>query len=472
MEKNIGSGRNSQSPKNMCDVCGICADYVYSSMDPTQPVPYDLEHDVHRITLYSTVAREHQHRDMRQRLYLHLDMNCFYAQVEQRAYNLYGFPLAMGGWRKPDGTPRGIVATASYEARRLGVKTAMSAYEAARICPYLLFMQIDYDKYKAISVQLRQVLDEFSPTVEKYSMDEYFMDVTFLRRQSRARITAFVQALKRRLYRVTGLVASVGVATSKTYAKLASDLRKPDGMMLILAPDDAAQHLFHLPLDEVWGIGSRRFRRLRDRGIQTIADAHRAGPVPFRRLFGAMQGQLFHEIVTGRDRAKVLENDHHVPDEVSYMHTFSDWTVDPVLVQGEIVRAVRKVCYRLRGYDRKASQWACHIRFQQAHWEGTTFAFRTPGYTNLDDYVLCAALPPAMRVVEQALAKGERIRGIGLHTIEMRHHNQVELFFREEPRMRSLFQAADCLNNLYGQDTVAKAAVQHVVPGKTHFVSR
>jgi DNA polymerase-4 len=441
-------------------------------MDPESPHSYDTEQDVHRITLYSTVAREHQHRDLRQRLYLHLDMNCFYAQVEQRAYNLYGLPLAMGGWRKPDGTPRGIVATASYEARRLGVKTAMSAFEAARICPYVVFMQIDYDKYKAISRQIREILDAFSPDVERYSMDEYFMDLSFMRRRSRAALAAYAQAMKRRLYRETGLVCSVGIATSKTYAKLASDLRKPDGMTLVLTADDAAQHLFALPLKEVWGIGSRRFRRLQDRGIETIADAHRAGPIPFKKLFGAMQGQLFHDIVTGRDRARILDDAFHVPDEVSYMHTFSDWTADPEQVRGEIIKAVRKVCYRLRGYGRKAQEWGCHIRFQEAEWDGATFVFRTPGHTQLDDYVLGSCLPPAMRIVQRALRAGRRIRGVGLHTIGMRRDDQAELFFTEEPRMRGLYQAADLINNFYGADTVFKAALHVSVPGKTHFVNR
>lgn len=441
-------------------------------MDPNKPMAYDLEHDVHRITLYSTVAREHQHRDLRNRLYLHLDMNCFYAQVEQQAYNLYGLPLAMGGWRKPNGTPRGIVATASYEARRLGIKTAMSAFQAAQICPYVVFMQIDYDKYKAIGQQVRTILDHFAPNVEKYSMDEYFMDVTFLRKQSRSAIETYVQQLKHELYRQTGLVASVGVAASKTYSKLASDLRKPNGAIILLTPDDVAQYLFPLPVNEVWGIGSRRYRRLQERGIQTIADAHKAGPGPFRTIFGQMQGQLFYEVITGRDRAKVLDNDHHIPDEVSYMHTFSDWTSDPEQVRGELIKAVRKVCYRLRGYQRKAMQWACHIRFQEAEWDGTTFTFQTPGYTNLDDYVLQAALPPAMTLVSRALRQGRTIRGVGLHTIEMRYHDQTELFFTEEERMRGLYKATDFLNNLYGADTVQKAAIRNGVPGKTHFVNR
>lgn len=441
-------------------------------MDPDQKTNYNLEQDVHRITLYSTVARDHQHKSLRKRLYMHLDMNCFYAQVEQRAYNLYGLPLAMGGWRKPDGTPRGIVATASYEARQLGVKTAMSAYEAWQICPYLVFIQIDYDRYKGISRRLKNILEDTAPEVEKYSMDEYFMDITFLLGKSERLIADFVERLKKRIYNELGLVASVGVATSKTYSKLASDLRKPNGMMLILTPDDAAEHLFHLPLDEVWGIGRRRYEHLKKQAIYTIADAHKAGPGPFRKIFGEMQGQLFYEIVTGRDKAKVLNNDNHVPDEVSYMHTFSDWSVNVEQVRGEIIKAVRKVCYRMRGYKRKARQWGCHIRYQDVEWDGVTFAFATPCYTNLDDYVLKSCLPQAMNLIKSALRKGHKIRGIGLYTIEMLQVDQLEIFFREDDRIQSLYRASDCLNNVYGPDTVHKAGVQNGVPGKTHFLNR
>jgi DNA polymerase-4 len=441
-------------------------------MDPEQYNDYDLAQDVHRITLYSTVAKEHQHVSMKKRLYLHLDMNCFYAQVEQRAYNLYGLPLAMGGWRKPDGTARGIVATASYEARALGIKTAMSAFEASQLCPYLVFMQIDYDKYKAISRQLKAILDTFSTDVEKYSMDEYFMDITFLKGKPRSHLEAFSRKLKQQIHRELGLVCSVGIATSKTYSKLASDLSKPKGLTLILTPDDAAQHLYPLPVDEVWGIGRRRYEHLKKYGIHTIADAVKQGKVPFQKLFGEMQGQLFWETVTGRDRAKVLTNEVHIPDEVSYMHTFSDWTENPVEVKGEIIKAVRKVCYRMRGYRRKARRWGCHIRYQEAHWEGYSFTFNTPGFTNLDEYVLNACLPGALQVVRSALQKNIKIRGVGLHTIEMQQTEQMEIFFREDEQVRHLYRASDCLNNCYGPDTVAKAAIYESVKGNTHFVNR
>jgi len=437
-----------------------------------RPHNYDLEQDVHRITFYSSVAKGHQHRSLRPRLYLHLDMNCFYAQVEQRAYNLYGLPLAMGGWRKPDGTPRGIVATASYEARRLGIKTAMSAFEAHQLCPYLVFMQIDYDKYKGISAHLKEIMDDFAPDVEKYSMDEYFMDVTFLRRRSRQAVACFVSGLKQRIYNELGLVCSVGVAFSKTYSKLASDLRKPNGEIFVLNQDDAARHLYPLCLDEIWGIGRRRFARLQHHGITTIADAMKQGPGVFQRIFGEMQGRLFYEMAAGQDKARVLDNSDHVPDEVSYMHTFSDWTVNTGQVRGEIVKAVRQVCYRLRGYNRKARKWACHIRYQDVSWDGITFPFNTPGYTNLDDYVLESCLPAAIRILKRALRGGQKIRGIGLHTIEMQQVEQLELFFTEDEKMQRLYYATDAINNHYGKQAVVKGAVKNAVPGKTHFVNR
>ncbi|TNE70829.1 DNA polymerase IV [bacterium] len=433
---------------------------------------YDMEFDVHRIALYSTVAREHQHKSKKQRLYLHLDMNCFYAQVEQKAFNLYGLPIAMGGWRRPDGTPRGIVVTASYEARQLGIKTAMSAFEAYQICPYIIFLQVDYEKYRGISRRLREILDDFSPEIEKYSLDEYFLDVSFLLGRSSDEIHTFVVKLKAAIYDDLGLVCSVGVAYSKTYAKLASGLKKPNGHVLVLHPDDTAQHLFPLQLDEVWGIGKRRFMKLEGQGIRTIADAFKIGVVPFKKLFGEMQGKLFYEIVTGRDKAKILDVENYVPDEVSYMHTFSDWAVVLDEIEGELVKAVRRVCYRMRGYQRKAKKWSCHIRYQDTTWQGDTFVFTTSGYTNLDKYVRDELLPEAMHRVRVAIKNGHKIRGIGLSTVNMVQIDQLELFFQEEDRIRRLSRAADCVNNVYGVDTVDYAAARNGVKGKTHFVDR
>jgi len=433
---------------------------------------YDLNRNVHRITLYNTIAADHQHRSMRPRLYLHLDMNCFYAQVEQVSYGLFGMPVIVGGWRKEDGTPRGIVATSSYEARKLGIKTAMSAFEATQICPYILFMQVHYEKYQAISRDIRAILERYAPDVEGYSMDEFFLDITFMLKRPRGETEAMAMRLKNEVYGSTGLLCSVGVSYSKTYAKLASDLHKPNGLTCIFDEEQARERLYGLPLKEVWGIGSRRYAKLQSRGLQTIGDAIDRGKGVFADLFGAYFGKMLYETVAGQDRARVMDTTLHTPKEVSYMHTFSDWTDDPVAVEGEITKAVSQLCYRMRGYRRKAVKFAGYIRFQDVDWKGISFVFNTPGYTNLDDYVQQACLHTAMPLLHKFLREGHKIRGIGLHTIELTEGNQTDLFFREDEKIAGLYQAIDHINNRFGLDTILPAAKQHDVKGHTHFFDR
>lgn len=433
---------------------------------------YDLQRNVHRITLYNTVGADQQHAGNRPRLYLHLDMNCFYAQVEQVSYGLFGLPVIVGGWRKEDGTARGIVATSSYEARKLGIKTAMSAFEATQICPYLVFMQVHYEKYQAISRDIRSILEKYSPDVEGYSMDEFFLDITFMLRRSRTEVTEMAMKLKNEVYGQTGLLCSVGVAYSKTYAKLASDLHKPNGLTCIFDETAAQQYLYGLPLKEVWGIGSRRYAKLQSRGLQTIGDAIGRGAGPFRELFGDYFGRMLFETVAGKDRAKVLDTTDHTPKEISYMHTFSDWSDDPLAIEGEISKAVNQLCYRMRGYKRKACKYAGYIRFQDVDWKGISFVFNTPGETNLDDYVLEGCLQTAMPLLHKFLREGHKIRGIGLHTIALTEGNQLDLFFREDEKISGLYQAIDHINNRFGLDTILPAAKQHDVKGKTHFFER
>lgn len=433
---------------------------------------YDLNRNVHRITLYNTIAADQQHAGARPRLYLHLDMNCFYAQVEQVSYGLFGLPVIVGGWRKEDGTPRGIVATSSYEARKLGIKTAMSAFEATQICPYIVFMQVHYEKYQAISKEIRSILDNYSPDVESYSMDEFFLDITYMLKRPRREIEAMAMRIKNEVYASTTLLCSVGVSYSKTYSKLSSDLQKPNGLTCVFDEEMAREKLHPLPLDEVWGIGKRRYVKLQSRGLQTIGDAIRAGPGAFRELFGGYFGQMLFETVAGKDRAKVSDTSLHTPKEISYMHTFSDWTDDPLEVEGEIAKAVSQLCYRMRGYGRKAVKYAGYIRFQEVDWKGISFIFNTPGETNLDDYVQQGCLQTAMPLLEKFLREGQKIRGIGLHTIALTEGNQTDLFFREDEKIAGLYQAIDHINNRFGLETILPAAKQHDVKGNTHFFER
>ena len=441
-------------------------------MSTNKTFAYDLERNVHRITLYNTVAVEHRHRTFKDRLYLHLDMNCFYAQVEQQSYDLYGIPLIVGGWRKPDGTPRGIVATSSYEARAFGVKTGMSAFEAVQKCPFLVFMQVHYTKYQAISALVLKILKKHAMDVEKYSMDEYFADVTWLLKKDDMAIKEFGKGLKIAIKNKTDLICSVGIARSKTYAKLASDLHKPDGLTLVLSDVDEQQLIWPLSLNEVWGIGSRRFEKLRSKGLNTISDAVRSGSLPFQKLFGNMFGKMMHDTVTGKDMARILDNEHHVPEQVTYMHTFSTWTKDSFEVKGELIKAVRQLGYRMRGYKLRARKFVAYVRFQDAEWKGINVIFGTNGYTNIDDYIQDACLLAVMPRVKYFLEAGQRIRGIGVMTVDVDSGHQLELFFSDQVKLSSLYGAKDQIVNRFGFEYLTSAAEMDDVKGNTHFLER
>lgn len=441
---------------------------------PAMPDPgrYQLSKNVHNICRYQTVASDMQHRSTQSRLYVHVDMNCFYAQVEQLCYNLYGMPVAVGGWRKEDGTVKGIVATSSYEARALGVKTAMSALEAYKLCPYIVFKQVDYEKYRAYSKRIKNVLHTFSPDVEAYSLDEFFMDITWKKEESPKGLEEFGTNVKEAILEETQLYCSVGISTSKTYSKLASEMEKPDGLTVLVEDDKVKKHIWPLKLDNVWGIGRRRFEKIQGRGISTIGEAIEKGYPLFQDLFGTYFGKMLWRTVAGKDRAKVDDDTDYVPERISYGHTFTTWTADPWQVAGEFAKAIKQVCYRLRGYGKKADKFFGTVRFQGPKKNGVSFSFRAPGLTNLDDYVLHSCLEKVMPLLYACKRRGKRFRSIILGTTELHMTNQTELFFQENPKLQRMHQAMDYINNRFGMDTIDHGISQLDVKGNTHFKER
>jgi len=433
---------------------------------------YQLRKNVHNITRYQTIAADMQHPGSRSRLYMHIDMNAFYAQIEQLCYNLYGMPVVVGGWRKPNGIVKGIVATSSYEAREWGIKTGMSALEAYKLCPHVIFKQVDYEKYRACSKQIKEVLDTFSPDVEAYSMDEYFLDITWKLGASCQQLIEFAWTIKEEIYQQTHLYCSVGISVSKTYAKLTSDLDKPDGLSVLTEEQNIRQKIWPLPLDEVWGIGRRRYKKIQGRGIHTIGEAIERGYPLFQQLFGQYFGKILWKTVAGKDRAVVSDDTDYVPERVGYGHTFSTWTDDPWKVAGELAKATQQVCYRLRGYGKKADKYFGNIRFQGAGKDGFSFSFRAPGLTNLDSYVLPQCLKKVLPMLRFYKDRGKRFRAIRLGTTKLNMTTQTELFFRENPEQRRMYQAMDYLNNRFGLDTISHGINQLNVKGHTHFKER
>ena len=441
-------------------------------MDEPDPGIYNVADDVHKITDYRCVSRDMQHRSLKARMYLHMDINCYYAQVEQQCFKLHGLPVYIGGWYKDDGTPRGIVATCSYEARAFGIKTGMSAFEAEQLCPWAIGLQAHYEKYKGISSLIEDALHRFAPTVEKYSMDEYFLDLTFLKDRPPQEIKAYGQRLRNLIYRETGLVCSIGISFSKTYSKLASDLHKPNGLTLVLSEEDAVEKLHPLPLNEVWGIGRKRYAKLRSKGLDTIGEAIERGHRAFQDLFGAYFGKIVWEMVAGKDRARVLTDQEIVPEQLNYMHTFSDRSGDPEHIRGEIMKGISRLCYRMRGYRLRARQYFGYLRIQDSEHKGVSFRFNTNGYTNLDDYVFYECMKKAAPRIRHLLDSGETLRGVGVGTLSMDGTMQQELFFREDELKRRLCLVQDAVNNRHRKGTIQRASVLDSVPGKTHFLDR
>ena len=201
-----------------------------------------------------------------ERWILHVDMDAFFASVEQRDHEEYrGKPVIVGGLG-----PRGVVSTASYEARRFGVHSAMPMSKAHRLCPDGIFVAGSYETYRAVSKKVFSVLSRFSPVIEPLSIDEGFLDITGMEGLMESR-REYGLRLKKEIFEATGLVASVGIAPNKFLAKLASDLEKPDGLVII-EKEDIMRVLSPLPVRRIWGVGKKMNERLALLGIKTICE--------------------------------------------------------------------------------------------------------------------------------------------------------------------------------------------------------
>ena len=186
-----------------------------------------------------------------ERIVLHIDMDAFFASVEQRDHEEYrGKPVIVGGLG-----PRGVVSTASYEARKFGVHSAQAMAIARRLCPNAIFLHPDHTRYSDVSRQIFSILSRFSPVIEQLSIDEGFLDLTGMERlMDNPRV--YGEEIKRAVREETGLTASVGIAPNKFLAKLASDLEKPDGLVVI-RPEDAEKVLAPLPVNRIFGVGKK-----------------------------------------------------------------------------------------------------------------------------------------------------------------------------------------------------------------------
>ena len=264
---------------------------------------------------------------------LHVDMDAFYASVEQRDRpELRGRPVAVGG--SPES--RGVVAAASYEARAHGVRSAMPMGQAVRLCPALVIVAPDFAKYRSVSSQVFALYREVTSLVEPLSLDEAYLDVTE-NAWGESLGVEVAKRLKAAIREATSLTASAGVAPNKFLAKIASGWRKPDGLTVV-APERIESFLQLLPVDALWGVGPATAKRLRERGIERLVDVRTADPEMLRAAVGSMADRL-RKLAVGEDDRSVEPN--RAPKSSSSECTYPQDLSDPGRIREEIAGMAR-----------------------------------------------------------------------------------------------------------------------------------
>ena len=285
---------------------------------------------------------------------LHVDMDAFYASVEAlKDPSLAGRPVAVGG----SGT-RGVVMSASYEARRHGVRSAMPAARARRLCPDLVFVRPDFDAYRAASSNIREIMLSFTPDVEPLSLDEAFLDVGGAVRLF-GPPPEIARQVRARILEETSLVCSVGVAPNKFLAKLASAAAKPDGVVVV--PADAV-HAFldPLPVDALWGVGEKTHEVLARLGIRTVAELAATSLAVLERVLGEQSARHLAALARGEDDRSVVP--YEAPKSVSHEETFERDVDDDEDVLREVLRLSHRVAARLRADGYRARTVTLKVR--------------------------------------------------------------------------------------------------------------
>ena len=344
---------------------------------------------------------------------IHVDMDAFYASVEQRDDpQLRGLPVAVGGGH------RGVVAAASYEARRFGVRSAMPSVTAKRRCPELLFVKPRFDVYREVSNQIRAIFSDYTELVEPLSLDEAYLDVS-QDRLGLGSARAIAEDIRRRIREETGLTASAGVSYCKFIAKLASDYRKPDGMTVI-RPEQGAEFVASLPVARFHGVGPVTARKMEGLGIRTGADLRAWSLAELESRFGS-SGKWYFHICRGIDEREVRPDRPY--KSVSAERTFDEDLVEPVRLSAELER--------IAGYA-----WA---RVQRAGVAGRTvtlkikyadFSLITRSRSFSDTIAGEQAFAEAGQALLTAIIpvpKGIRLLGLGLHNLSDRFDEPQQL---------------------------------------------
>jgi DNA polymerase-4 len=380
-----------------------------------------------------------------ERRILHVDMDAFFASVEQLDRpELRGRPVLVGG--SPDG--RGVVCAASYEARPSGCRSAMPMSTAIRLCPQAIIVPVRMSRYRELSRRVFSLFDEFSPLVQPLSIDEAFLDLTGTEGVNGPAVQA-ARRLKERIRAETGLTASVGIAPNKFLAKLASELRKPDGLMVIEA-GEVRQMLDPLPVERLWGVGAATLRRFHHLGLRTVADVRERTLGELTRELGSA-GEHFFRLARGDDDRPVAPD--REAKSISHETTFARDVADAECLLDVLARQVEDVAYRLRRHDLYARTFSLKLR--EGDFTTLTRAGTLPTAAHATDVLWQEARRLFERWREERPAP-LRLLGFGASGLTGAEGRQLSLFADTDPRQERLDAAMDRLRERFGPDAVRR----------------
>jgi DNA polymerase-4 len=378
---------------------------------------------------------------------LHVDMDAFYASVEQRDRpELRGLPVIVGG----SAEGRGVVCAASYEARKFGVHSAMPAVTARRLCPQGIFLPPRMDHYARIARHIRQIFLSFTPLVEPLSLDEAFLDVKGCEGLFGPAVD-IARQVKRRIRDETGLIASVGVAANKFLAKLATDLGKPDGLVVV-EPERVHEVLAPLPVGRLWGVGAKGEKRLHSLGLHTIGQL---AALPEKLVVDQLgdSGRHIWQLAHGWDDRPV------VPDEeaksVSTETTFARDIGDREVLRGWLLELVEQLGIRLRQHG--LCTRTIDLKVRTSEFRTYLRSLTLPEATDITTLIWQAAV----RLFEQRVPDDWlplRLLGVGASGLVRSGSVQKQLFDQEWcDRQRALDQAVDGIRRQFGTGAIRRA---------------
>jgi DNA polymerase-4 len=381
------------------------------------------------------------------RMILHVDMDAFYASVEERDRpELVGKPVIVGG--TPEG--RGVVAAANYVARKFGVHSAMPAVTAYRLCPRGIFLWPRMDYYAEVSDQIRAIFEKYTPLVEPLSLDEAFLDVTGSERLFGPAET-IGRMIKQEIRERLRLVASVGVAPNKFLAKIASDLKKPDGFVIV-EPDRVQAFLDPLPVGRLWGVGKVTGQVFEKLGIHRIGQL-RQMPVELLRHHFGTGGDHLWELSQGIDDRPVVPEQE--AKSISHETTFAKDLVDPEQMRAWLLELSEQVGCRMRRHGLKGRTVQLKVRYEDFH--TITRAQTLPQPTNVTQEIWQTA---DQMFAERLPARRLHIRllGVGMSGFEHPAMVQLSLFPEaEHERQARLDDVADQIKERFGQAGLQRA---------------